>query len=358
MKQATRVVLSVVLTAAFLFLFLRSFDLGTAWTSLLGASVPLVALSAAINLAAFLFRAWRWKHLLAPLREGLGFYNLTSTTLIGFTISYLVPFRVGEVVRPVLLARRERLSSSAAIATVALERLFDMLTVMGLFLVFALSRHGAALMGAARNGDSVSQAAIFLQRGVYVTGAALLVGVPLLVLLVAFPEQVVSWLHRINPGRSTGRIGRAIAVLETFLEGLRSVRRGKELAFSILLSIAMWLTIDLGVFVGLKAFGLHLHFFDTLLLMVPIAVGIAVPTPGGVGSYEFLCQISLVDFWGVERALAAAVAVTLHAVAVIPTVVAGLLLMWRDGLRPAEVRSLAAGPPGPAVSAPAGGEAR
>jgi hypothetical protein len=357
-KQATRVVLSVVLTAAFLFLFLRSFDLGTAWTSLLGASVPLVALSAAINLVAFLLRAWRWRHLLAPLREGLGLYNLTSTTLIGFTVSYLVPFRVGEVVRPVLLARRERLNPAAAIATVALERLFDMVTVMGLFLVFALSQHGAALMGAARDGDSMSQAAIFLRKGVFVTGVAVFVGLPLLVLLVAFPERVVALLHWINPGHRTGRIGKAISILETFLGGLRSVRRGKELALSILLSVAMWLTIDLGVYFGLRAFGLPLHFFDTLLLMVPIAVGIAVPTPGGVGSYEFLCQISLVDFWGVERGLAAAVAVTLHAVAVLPTVVLGLLLMWRDGIRPAEVRSLAAGPAAPGASAAVGEEAR
>lgn len=103
----------------------------------------------------------------------------------------------------------------------------------------------------------------------------------------------------------------------------------------------MWLMIDLSVYLGLLAFDLPLQFFDTFLLMVALTVGISVPTPGGVGPYEFFCQISLTDFWGVPASVAGAVAVTLHAIAILPPIVVGLLLMWRDGVRPAEVRSLA-----------------
>ena len=120
------------------------------------------------------------------------------------------------------------------------------------------------------------------------------------------------------------------------------MRRPRDLAPSLILSLGLWLTIDLSVLLGLRAFDLPLRFVDVFLLIVPLALGIVVPTPGGVGPYEFLGQISLVGFWGVAAARAGAVALTLHVVTLVPTIAVGLLFMWRDGLRPAEVRRLAA----------------
>lgn len=341
MKSSTRILISLVLTLAFLGLFLWSFDLAEAWKSLRSASPLLLILSALLTLACYPLRAWRWRHLLAPIRQDIGLYNLTSTTFIGFMVTYLVPFRVGEVVRPVLLARRERISSSAAIATVALERLFDALTVMTLYLVFSLSAHGRAILAPPAEGLARSQASVLMRQGAW--GAMLLVaiGLPLVVLLVTFPKAFIAWLHRLNRGGPSTRLGKAILVLEQFLGGLEAVRRGKELSAILLSSFAMWLLIDLSVYMALLAFGLPLRFFDTFLLMVALTVGISVPTPGGVGPYEYFCQISLTDFWGVPASVAGAVAVTLHAIAMLPPIAMGLFCMWRDGVRPSEVRTLA-----------------
>jgi glycosyltransferase 2 family protein len=359
-KSTTRVVISLVLTIAFLALFLRSFDLGAAWASLRGSNAALLIAALLLNLLAYPIRAWRWRHLLAPIRERIGLYNLTSTTVIGFMVSFLVPFRLGEVVRPVLLARRERLSSSAAIATIALERLFDAMTVMVLFLVFSLSAYGHALLAPSEPGGARSHAAIFLRQGALGASILVAVGLPLVLVLVVFPRQVIAWLHGLNRGGPATRFGRGILIMEQFLGGLGSLRRGKELAAIIVSSLTMWLVIDLSVWAGLLAFGLPLRFFDTFLLMVALTVGISVPTPGGVGPYEYFCQISLTDIWGVPAAVAGAVAVTLHAVAVLPPIIIGLLLMWRDGVRPAEVRSLAHvdDPPAVPTSAPPPGERR
>ena len=136
MKQITRLSISLLLTAGFLALFATRFDLGTAGRSLRAASPVLIAVSISVNLFAYLIRAWRWRVLLTPVRPGIGLYGLTSATFIGFMVSFLVPFRVGEVVRPVLLARREKLNAGAAFATIAVERLLDGLAVLTLFLVF------------------------------------------------------------------------------------------------------------------------------------------------------------------------------------------------------------------------------
>ena len=344
MKSTTRVILSFLLTAAFLALFLRSFDLGAAWISLRGASPWLLALSVLLNLAAYLVRAWRWRHLMAPIKERIGLYNLTSTTFIGFMISFLVPMRIGEVVRPVLLARREKVSSSAAIATIALERLFDAMTVMGLYLLFTLTGHGGTVLAPPADGTAVSQASGLLREGARAAGLLVAAGFPVVALLVLFPERFIGWLHRFNKGGPQSRLGKVIGVLEQFLGGLGSVRRGKELGAIVGSSLVMWLMIDLSVFVGLLAFDLPMVFLDTFLLMVALTVGISVPTPGGVGPYEYFCKLSLTDFWKVPASVAGAVAVTSHAIAMLPPILIGLLLMWKDGVRPAEVKSMAQAP--------------
>lgn len=355
MKSSTRILISLGLTVAFLALFLRSFDLAAAWQSLRGANPWLLGAAVALNLLCYPVRAWRWRHLMAPIRENLGLYNLTSTTFIGFMVTFLVPFRLGEVVRPVMLARRERLSSSAAIATIALERLFDAMTVMFLFLVFSLSAHGRAILALPADGGARSQAVVLLRQGAL--GATLLVaiGLPVVMALVIFPQHFIGALHRMNRGGPGTRFGRVIKVLDQFLGGLGSLKRGRELTAIIASSFAMWLLIDLSVWLGLLAFGLPLRFLDTFLLMVALTVGISMPTPGGVGPYEYFCSISLTQVWGVPAAIAGAVAVTQHAIAMLPPIVVGLLFMWRDGVRPAEVRTLAHTAPPPAAAAAAPG---
>jgi len=329
-----RAAISLGLMALFIYLFLKSLDLKAAGHSLGEALPAWIALSALVNLAGFVVRAWRWRWLLSPVKRDIGLYNLTSTTFIGFMVSFLVPFRVGEIVRPVLLARRESLSSSAALATIAIERLLDALTIMFLFLLFILSPRGKALVVAPAGGG----AADYLHHGIEATAVMVGVLLPLVVILVAFPRQVIGALERLHRAWPKGFIGRAIESVERFIEGLAVVRRARALLVCGALSVLLWLVIDLGIWCGTTAFGLPVKFFDTFLLVVPLAVGIAVPTPGGVGPYEFLAQLSLVGFWGIAAAPAAAAAVTLHLIALVPTILLGLFFMWRDGVRPAEVR--------------------
>src|SRR5262245_2490706 len=220
---------------------------------------------------------------MAPIRENIGLYNLTSTTLIGFMVTFLVPMRIGEIVRPVLLARRERLPASAAIATIALERIFDALTVMSLFLVFSFSAHGQAILHPADTASAQASAAMLLRKGALAAALLVAVGLPVAFFLVMFPRVVVGWLHRLNRGGPQSRLGRGILLLEEFLGGFGSLRRGKELGAILASSLLMWLMIDLSTWYGLRAFGLEMRFFDTFLLMVALTVGISVPTPGGVG---------------------------------------------------------------------------
>ncbi|HXU10592.1 MAG TPA: lysylphosphatidylglycerol synthase transmembrane domain-containing protein [Candidatus Binatia bacterium] len=340
MKLVFRVAISLLLTGSFIYLFARRFDVGAAGRALREASPLLVGGSLLVNLAAYLIRAWRWRVLMAPVKKRIGMYNLTSTMFIGFMVSFLVPFRLGEVVRPVLLARREKVSTTATIATVALERLFDVMTVMALLLVYVLTSRGADVM-ASGNGAEADQAAVFVRHAVVGVGALVAVALPLVIVLVLFPKAFARPLKALH-GRGHGGIAARISgTIEKLVAGLGVMRSRKRLAQAVALSFLMWLVIDWSILLGVRAFNLPLQFSDSLLLVVPLGVGIVMPTPGGVGPYEYLCQVSLAGFWNVDQASAAAAAITLHAVTLLPTIALGLLFMWMGGVRMADFRKMA-----------------
>ena len=85
-----------------------------------------------LTLSGYLFRVERWRHLLAPIGH-TRFKNAFRATVMGFAANALMPGRVGEVLRPYVLARREQLSATAAFATVVIERLLDLLLVFLFF---------------------------------------------------------------------------------------------------------------------------------------------------------------------------------------------------------------------------------
>lgn len=340
MKPAFRIAISVLLTVFFIYLFVRKFKVREAWRHMQEASLSLILLSVLLTLLAYMIRAWRWRVLMAPVKRRVGMYNLTSTMFIGFMISFIVPFRIGEVARPVLLARREKVSTTATIATVALERLFDVMTVMALLAVFVLTARGRGLVSSTGGAGAEHQASVYLREAIIATAGLVAVALPIVLVLVLFPDFVKKTLHALH-GRRHGAAARLTEFLEKLISGLGIMRRKKQLLQSIALSFLMWLAIDLSILLGVRAFDLRLGFTDMFLLIVPLGLGIVMPTPGGVGPYEYLCQISLSGFWGVPEASAGAAAVTLHAITLLPTIVLGLFFMWQGGVRPAEVRKMA-----------------
>jgi len=343
-KRALRIGISVLLTVLFIYLFARRFDVHAAGRSLRSASPGLILLSVALTLVGYLIRAWRWRVMMTPIKKRIGMYNLTSTMFIGFMISFIVPFRVGEVARPMLLARREKISTTAAIATVALERLFDVMTVMALLAVFLLTPHGSALMSTRGSGGPEHQASVYLRKAIAATALLVAVALPVVLVLVLFPDFVLKMMKRLHGHRHGGTAARLTDIVEKLIAGLGIIKRKRQLLETIALSFLMWLVIDGSILSGIRAFDLPLRFTDMFLLIVPLGLGIVMPTPGGVGPYEFLCQVSLSGFWGVPEAAAGAAAITLHAITLLPTIALGLFLMWHGGVRPAEVRKMAGAP--------------
>ena len=138
MQPRVRNALIFLLTLGLLGVFLRSVNVSEVWAETRRASPGPLLVAIAITGVAYAVRAFRWQYLLAPIGP-THFSVAFRTTIIGFAASFLLPARAGEVIRPYLLARRENLNATAAFATIILERLLDLITVLLLFAGFVLT---------------------------------------------------------------------------------------------------------------------------------------------------------------------------------------------------------------------------
>src|SRR5262249_37646491 len=127
-SHAGKIAVSLGLTAVLLYFFLSKIDFAQTKKNLLAASPGWLGLSVALRVLTFVFRAVRWTWILRPVAV-VRFFPAFRATAAGFAANNL-PAKVGEVLRPALLARSEKLPFSPLLASVALERVFDGSTVI------------------------------------------------------------------------------------------------------------------------------------------------------------------------------------------------------------------------------------
>ena len=327
-----RTVVVLLLAIALFVWFLSQANLGEVWRHIREARLGLLAAALACGGLSFWVRAVRWQHMLAPIGP-TRFRTVFRSTVIGFAALGLLPARAGDVLRPYLVARQERLSATATFATIVMERVLDLLTVLVLLAVFVWGfPAAAALPSALLQPIKVSVALVVL-----VVVAAMLV----MWALASHPERVgglVFGAARILP---PGIARRLASLAHTFSSGFAMARQPRALGVALLWSLPLWLVGAAQVWFATAAFGIDVPFVGTFLLMGLLVIGVAVPTPGSVGSFHEAYRIGVTAFFGASDEAAVAAGIVLHAIAFVPVVLVGVLFMAQDGLSISRLRALA-----------------
>lgn len=333
MRGHLRTALLLLATFGLLALFLRNASLADVTREIRGADLLLLLAGTFFTVVTYLVRAWRWQVLLAPIGR-THFSTAFRTTIIGFAANFLLPARVGEFLRPYLLARREHLDPTSAFATIVLERLVDLLTVLlffGVFVVFfddsLRSTEGATYQAVKTGGLSAAAAAIL--------------GAALFFVLAGHPERlarVVDRLVRVLPARVGGFITH---LARTFATGLAVMRQPVHLVRALALSLPLWLSIATGIWLVTRAFHITMPFPGSFLLVALLTVGVAVPTPGSVGGFHYAYRVGATVFYGATNEQAVGAALVLHAISFIPVALLGVLFMVQDGLQLSGLKRLA-----------------
>jgi len=327
-----RLAVGGLLALLLLFFFFRGVD-ARALGSALASAHPGWLLGILVStILTYVLRAWRWGAFLAPLRP-VPFGRLLHVTVVGFMSGLFIP-RASEIVRPYLVTRSHGITTTAGFATVVLERVVDLITVLVLFFLYL---YVLPLPVQQRPGPLPLLKATGL-------GAATVAGTAL-VALAAFHFQAERAMRLIDRvlGWLPARIGKPLGgMARSFSDGLLVLKAPlPHLLWIGLQSLLLWLAIAFGIYSTGLAFGLSLPFRSTFLILGFLTVGVSIPTPGMVGGFHQAYRLALTEGYGSDPSVAAAAGLTLHAVTNLPVLVVGLYWLSREGLTLGKVQEIA-----------------
>ncbi|GEM_PF-96738 len=285
------------------------------------ATIPIVILSHYI-------RATRWKILVDPLKKQIKTLNLFSGIMIGYGINNIIP-RGGELVRPFVVAKREKIPIPSLVATVVLERFFDVLNL--LFFISIATLLFTDKLQIALPSVSANQMIVYA-------------GIPTILLLTAiilfaftnFGKWVITKV--ISP-ISEKFAEKAATLLQSFTKGLDVVKQPKSFLPLVLQSILIWILYAIPVYILFYAFGLQtqLSFSDAALLLIITSVGVAIaPTPGTVGVYHLFMQEAMNKLYSIPLEEGLAFATLSHSVHYLLSFLLGGFFMVRENISPKE----------------------
>lgn len=341
-KPRYRPLLSLLVVVVLLWWFFRGVSPGELATEIGRARLPYVAGAIGLSLSGFLFRILRWRYLLAPLKW-MRMRSLAAAVFVGWAVSAILPGRVGEVARAVWLREREGVRASAAVGSVVIERLLDLLAVL-ILVAASIGFVPAAALGSAH--ESVMSA---IRTGALVVFGGLGVVTTLLLAMHHVPPAIKAAARRWSE-RLPGSLGSAAwGMVEAFGAGLSGAVRGSvttqgltpgRVRAAIALHSAVLWTVICGVHVLLlRAFSIEASIFTVPPLLFLIVAGLSVPVPAALGSYHKAVQFGLTAMLGVSNETAAGYAVVSHAVTLGPPTLIGLIVLAREGLTLSTVAS-------------------
>jgi len=316
--------LGVLISAVFIWLSLRGLRLDEFWSAVRAANYFWLLPGVAVYFIGVWARAWRWHYLLKPIKD-IPTRTMFPVTTIGYMGNNIYPARAGEVLRAVILKRRENVPVSASLATIIVERIFD--GVVMLSFVFVNLPQLARL-----NGDSGFLGNI---QQVAVIGAGVFLGALGVFLLAAMFPQVSAWvglrfIERLLPPRLHEKV---IGLLARFLDGLASLRSPGNVLMVFVTSVLIWLLETGKYWFVMHAFPFRVSFFALMLMNGIVNLATTIPSaPGYIGTFD-APGIAVLKAFGVDPASATGYTLVLHVALWLPITLLGAYYLAREGIQ-------------------------
>ena len=325
LKSVLRVGVSLLLAFLFLYLAFRGSDFDKLISSLKEANYLWAFLLIPCLMISHLFRAWRWKYLVRPIKKNVSVRNLFSSLMVGYMVNNALP-RVGEIVRCYNLGKLERISMGSTLGTVLVERIIDILSLLFL-LTFVVLFYPSSLIDVF---PWLKSAGII--GALFVVLAFAVIG-----LMIAKREHAFRWIRKFT-GRLSARVSEKIErLLHSLLDGFLIIKEPRQYSIIILLSIVIWFWYAVMAYLPFYAFGMaerfHLDFVAGVVTVVISAIAFVIPAPGGTGSYHWLAKETLVRVFGVDAEVALSYATVTHLLGFVSVSLVGFFYFLRDNLK-------------------------
>ena len=322
MRRPLQIIVIALITALFLGLFLWNSNLRDVGRIIAATSVWWFGVGLLVNFTTLIFRSLRWRAIIGG-EDRPGFYPTFFANTVGYMLSTILPIRAGDVARPALLARRSRVRFSRALGTVVTERILDLISILLLFIAFAVLRWKQY-----RGSPSF----FVIETGAIACGIALAANL-LLIFGLYFFRTPVRRLHAFAGRLVPRRFQEAwMHFFDSFVATLDLAERPSDLITVVVCTAGIWFCLTGQLWFVLLA-AHHLLPFDATFFINGIStLGLAIPTPGGVGGFHKACQIVLTRFYAFDIDSSVAIAILFHVVGTLPVLLTGLALFVKEGL--------------------------
>lgn len=314
---------SVLIGGLFLWLAFRNVEFAELWEKISGVTFYWLPFFVIVLTISHYLRAERWRLLLLKDGQKINRSTLFAGVMLGYVVNTFVP-RLGEISRPVYVARKEEISSSNLIGTIVAERFFDLLTMF--FLIVMISFFFVSDLEILQSVFGVEN----WSWKQYIWIPIVFVSIGLGMILFYRIMMVLDKRHTVeNPV-----LLKVIDAAKSFGEGMNSLRRIKHWPRFLIYTAGIWTGYIFMTYLPFYMMNMQnmygLTFKDGIVLTIVSSIGVSVPTPGGIGSYHLFVQQSLHLLYQVPLVEALTYATVTHAVTIAVVLIIGPLSLWWD----------------------------
>jgi len=325
--RSWRAWVGVAISLVFLYFAFRGQDLGEIRQALRETNLWWVLPALVLYFTGVWLRAMRWGVLMRPLGT-ISTRELFPVVIVGYMANNVLPLRTGELVRSVVVRQKFGIRKTSALATIAVERLFDGLTMLAFMLL------ATAFVTFTSELENLAIIA-------FVLFTVLLVGLFLLTLGGSFVDRLLQLVLGPMPTALADRVER---MAESFLTGLGIFRNRRDLLVVAGLSLSAWLFEASMYWVLAVGFGGSVReamgAAATLLTTGVANMATLIPSsPGYIGQFEYGVKLVLSGALGVPEGPALAYAILVHAVLYFPITIWGVFEWFRQQLSWREIQA-------------------
>ena len=261
-------------------------------------SLEYIVVAGMLLVVSVLIRAYRWR-LLFSQEDSVDDYFLFKSEFIGYFANNILPLRLGEIVRAVIVSDRYKLSKTYVFGTIVIERILDILAalVFGfILLVLLLLFPSDIFFGFNSNDDAIVSRLIII----------------LLCMLVPIILSILMFLFIDNKSEHW-----IIRFIVKMFSSLRNIDRSKVIPI-IVSSILIWSIYWIDVYLIGKAFNSIdysklFSFFDSMLILVGSTIGVAIPSlPGSWGAFHLSIEFVISSNYDIDEVLRKNFTMLLH----------------------------------------------
>jgi len=299
--------------------------------------------STLIVLLSFALRAVRWQLILSS-NQKIDFLSSYHPLIIGFMLNCILPGRVGEVARPVILKRKDNVPFSTGLATVVAERIFDLFILIILFIFFMSTvKIDPNIMIEFGNYSLNSKTLETVFNGMIKLSLLLFAGIIIVGfdttrkminrIIMSMPSLLFFFGSSLKKKIQDKVCTPLVHITENFASGFSFIKSPKLIFICIIFSILIWVLSALTYYVfSFGCPGINLTFAEITSVMLIVCFFIALPSaPGFWGLWEAGGVFAMLLF-GVPEKEAAGFTLANHAIQIFPVIIMGLISAFITGV--------------------------